>query len=95
MSLACFATAVAVGVNGDQLAVLGATMAATSALALWAMNTQVARPLEQLRRHAQRAADGEADQRPLDRSDDIGMAQRAVNQLGLRSTDPLQGQPLA
>jgi aerotaxis receptor len=83
MSLLHVAIAAAAGVDGVALAALGGAVATASALALWALNAQIARPLERLRERAQRTANGEVDHWPLDRTDDIGMAQRAVHQLGL------------
>ncbi|HEX5685079.1 MAG TPA: methyl-accepting chemotaxis protein [Ideonella sp.] len=83
LSLFHVAIAAAAGVNGVALAALVGAVAAASALALWALNAQMARPLERLRDRAQRTANGEVDHWTLDRTDDIGMAQRAVNQLGL------------
>jgi aerotaxis receptor len=77
------AAAAALGVAGSALAGLAGVVAAGTGLALWALQAQIATPLERVRAHAQRVANGETDGMLMDRVDEIGMTLRAVNQLGL------------
>ena len=55
-----------------------------SLLAMWFMEAQVVAPMESLARHAKRVASGDTrDPLQMDRVDEIGMALRSLNQLGL------------
>ncbi|WP_374566378.1 methyl-accepting chemotaxis protein [Ideonella sp.] len=85
LGVACTAVAAAAASGlaaAPLLGMAGATLAGTG-LALWALQHQVVAPIEALRTHAQRVANGETNELHNDRVDEIGMAQRAVNQLGL------------
>ncbi len=76
--------AAAAGVPAPAVAIVGG-LAAGAALAagLW-IEAQVTRPLQRLAEQAQRIANGEQGiDMNLDRVDEIGMAMRSVNQLGL------------
>ncbi|MBP7913924.1 MAG: PAS domain-containing protein [Vitreoscilla sp.] len=75
--------AVALGVAGSALGALAGVVAVGTGLALWALESQIAGPLERVQAHAQRVANGETDGLIIDRVDEIGMTLRAVNQLGL------------
>jgi aerotaxis receptor len=85
LGVACTAvTAAAVSGLGvaPLLRVAGATLVGTG-LALWTLQRQVVAPIESLRAHAQRVANGDINELRADRVDEIGMTVRAVNQLGL------------
>ncbi|WP_374676024.1 methyl-accepting chemotaxis protein [Ideonella sp.] len=77
------ATAAACGLAGGDLAAVAAGVVASTAVAGWWIDRQVVAPLQALQRHAQRVANGEPEAVRVDRVDEIGMAFRAVNQLGL------------
>jgi aerotaxis receptor len=83
LAVATLAGAAAAGVAGSALGALAGVVTAGTGLALWALESQIAGPLERLRAHAQRVANGETDGMIIDRVDEIGMTLRAVNQLGL------------
>lgn len=70
--------------EASTVAGLGGVAAAVLLVGCLALESQIARPLEQLRREAIRVATGESQMAPkLDRVDEIGMTMRAVGQLGL------------
>ncbi len=74
----------ALGLSAAGLAGFAGVAAGLSLLASWALEAQIAGPLEQLREQALRVASGEC-RAPLqmDRVDEIGMTLRTVGQLGL------------
>ena len=60
------------------------TVAALSLLANWALESQIARPLEQMRDQALRVASGDMQTAlHMNRVDEIGMTMRTIGQLGL------------
>ena len=77
--------ALAIGLPGAALAVLCGSLFAGCALADVMLEMQVATPLERVNHLAQKVANGEPGQvYHLDRTDEIGMLLRAVNQSGLK-----------
>ncbi|MEK8033767.1 methyl-accepting chemotaxis protein [Ideonella sp. DXS29W] len=81
--LSSVTAAAALGTRGLTLAELAGGMALPAALSMWWLHRQIAVPIEQLRAHAQKVANGSHDTVQTDRVDELGMTQRAVNQLGL------------
>jgi aerotaxis receptor len=77
------AAAAATGLSGAALGAVGGALVTSTALAGWWIHHQVVAPLQALQRHAQRVANGEPEAQRVDRVDEIGMAFRSVNQLGL------------
>lgn len=72
------------GVGGPALAVMGVSIATSLLLADWFIETQITTPLHKIQGIAQQVASGEAgDALSLNRSDDIGLIARAINQSGL------------
>jgi aerotaxis receptor len=61
---------------------LAGIAAATAGAWAW-LETQVVKPLKTLATHAQLVASGQTDALQMDRVDELGLALRAVNQLGL------------
>ncbi|MFD4836555.1 methyl-accepting chemotaxis protein [Achromobacter sp. NPDC058515] len=72
------------GISGTTLAQLAGTMAIGCAMtALW-LGRQISRPLEKMLAQAQSVASGQAGENiDINRSDDIGMLMRSINQAGL------------
>jgi aerotaxis receptor len=74
----------AAGLTGSALWGFAAAAAAASLLASWWLQTQISKPLEQMRDQALRVASGEAQHAlHMDRVDEIGMTMRTIGQLGL------------
>jgi aerotaxis receptor len=72
------------GLGGGALAFLAAAVLAVLLLADWALESQIARPLEELREQALKVATGEDRMAThTERTDEIGMTMRCVGQLGL------------
>jgi aerotaxis receptor len=81
---ASIAGAAALGLGGAALAGLAGISLAASVLASWFLESQIARPLEQVREQALRVASGESQQAVhMNRADEIGMTLRTITQLGL------------
>jgi len=65
-------------------AMAAAAVALAAIAALWAIEQQVVKPIEHLAEHARRVAAGESGQMlHMNRVDEIGMAARSINQVGL------------
>ena len=74
----------ALGMSGVALAGVAAVTAMVLLLAAWALEAQIARPLEQMLKEAIRVASGETQNgRHMNRVDEIGMTMRTIGQLGL------------
>ncbi|AOJ72324.1 MULTISPECIES: methyl-accepting chemotaxis protein [Burkholderia] len=74
----------AAGVTGAPLAQLAGATLGGAALAAWWLDAQIARPLRTLRRQALDVATGSSRQGVnMNRTDEIGMTLRTINQLGL------------
>lgn len=72
------------GLGGAALAGVGAAAAASLLLANWAIETHITQPLRQILDSARQVAAGEpATDLKLNRSDDIGLLARSINQAGL------------
>jgi aerotaxis receptor len=72
------------GLGGAELAGVGAAVAISLLLANWAIEADVTQPLRQILGAAQQVATGEpAIDLKLNRSDDIGLLARSINQAGL------------
>jgi aerotaxis receptor len=72
------------GLTGSALLGLSALMATVLLIASWMLETQIAGPLEQLRKLALRIASGESQKAVhMNRVDEIGITLRTVSQLGL------------
>ncbi|WP_395702696.1 methyl-accepting chemotaxis protein [Aquabacterium sp.] len=81
---AAVAGAAACGVGGAALAGFGALMAGLGAAASGWLESQIARPLAEVRAHALNVASGATHEAlQMDRVDEIGMTLRTINQLGL------------
>jgi aerotaxis receptor len=80
---AVVAAAAALGVTGTTLALLAGAVAAAAAVAIGMQDAQVARPLERMSEHARSIASGDMRSQIFDRADEIGMAQRSLDQVGL------------
>ena len=74
----------ALGMGGTPLGGFAAGSLFTLAMASWALEVQISRPLERLREQALSIASGESQSAAhLNRVDEIGMTLRSVGQLGL------------
>jgi aerotaxis receptor len=74
----------ALGMSGTVLMGAAAVTAVGLLLASWALEAQIARPLEQALKQALRVASGDAQSAlHMDRVDEIGMTVRTIGQLGL------------
>jgi len=74
----------AMGAGGGALAGAAAACALASGLASWFLESQIAAPLEEMRKQALRVASGESQNVVhMNRVDEIGMTMRTISQLGL------------
>ncbi len=80
---AVVAAAAALGVAGTTLALLAGAVVAAAAVAVGIQELQVARPLELMSEHARNIASGDMRGLVCDRTDEIGMTQRSLDQVGL------------
>lgn len=72
------------GLQGMAWAGFGATVMLATLLVKWILQSQIARPLEQVQAQALRVATGASQAAAsMDRVDEIGMTLRAISQLGL------------
>ncbi len=74
----------ALGLAGSALLGFAGMVAGLTLLAMWALESQISRPLEQVLAQALRVASGESQKTVhLNRVDEIGMTLRTISQLGL------------
>ncbi|WP_028312325.1 methyl-accepting chemotaxis protein [Derxia gummosa] len=81
--VATCAGAALLGLPAGEVTMLTFASALLTAVAAWWLHVQIALPVERLRAHAQRVANGEHTYETVNRIDEIGMTTRAINQLGL------------
>jgi aerotaxis receptor len=84
MAPSMVAGAWAMGLTAAMAASFAGVAAVVGALTSWFLESQISRPLEQMREQALRVATGESQKvMHMDRVDEIGMTLRTISQLGL------------